>query len=206
MRRPYIRAIAFDLGGVVLQNRYEKPILRNAAKVLGTSPARLRTLIRREVGPLERGDQDEVQFWRTICRRLKRTAPSSRMLKSLWSYRYKENLRFNRDVKRLVVSLGSRFPVIAISNTIPAHIRVNKTLGVFDLFDCVLLSAEIGLRKPDRGIFRRASHMTGTPAANMLFIDDDERWVRAARHSGLHAVRFTSARDLRKRLRKHRVL
>jgi HAD superfamily hydrolase (TIGR01509 family) len=205
MRRSEIRAIAFDLGGVVVRNRYEKPILRNAAKVLGTSPRKLRTIIRMEVGPLERGDKDDLQFWSVICRRLDRPVPSSRVLKSLWSHQYERNLHFNEAVRKLVLSLKRQYPVIAISNTIPVHMSVNRRRGVFDLFDSALLSAEIGMRKPDREIFECASHTVKVPARNILFIDDDERWVRAARRCGLCAVRFTSVRGLKKQLKRYHV-
>ncbi|HUI10838.1 MAG TPA: HAD family phosphatase [Bacteroidota bacterium] len=204
--RPAIRAVAFDLGGVLVRNRYEMPILRNAAKALGTTPAALHAIMRRELGPLERGKQNEVEFWRLICRRLNRPVPPPRVLRSLWSYRYRRNVHLNNGVKRLVLALKRAYPVIAISNTIPAHIRVNRALGVYDLFDDVLLSSEIGLRKPDREIFRRGLRLTGSSARNTLFIDDDMRWVRAARRSGLCAIQFTSVRELKKRLKQYRLV
>jgi putative hydrolase of the HAD superfamily len=61
------------------------------------------------------------------------------------------------------------------------------------LFDAVVISCEVGLRKPDERIFRHALDLLGLDAAECVFIDDMEHNVRAAEALGLRAVHHTGA-------------
>lgn len=66
-------------------------------------------------------------------------------------------------------------------NTYP-RARINA------LLDPVVISAEVGLRKPDPAIFELALDRVGVPADRVLFIDDAEPNVLGARASGLQAL------------------
>lgn len=60
---------------------------------------------------------------------------------------------------------------------------------VDDLFDVVVDSSELGVRKPDPRIFERALALLGDcPADEAVFLDDYPGNVEAARRIGLHAV------------------
>jgi putative hydrolase of the HAD superfamily len=53
------------------------------------------------------------------------------------------------------------------------------------LFDAVVISAEVGMRKPEEGIFRYAAGTLGLEPAECVFIDDIEANVAAAVTAGL---------------------
>jgi FMN phosphatase YigB (HAD superfamily) len=72
--------------------------------------------------------------------------------------------------------------------------------------DAVVASCEIGVRKPDRGFFAELITVTGEPADRILFVDDRQQNVVAARNVGLRAHRFASADELRDRLRSEGVV
>jgi putative hydrolase of the HAD superfamily len=57
-----------------------------------------------------------------------------------------------------------------------------------ELFDCVVISAEVGMRKPDERIFRHAVERLGLPPQECVFIDDIEHNVRAAEALGMVGV------------------
>ncbi len=61
------------------------------------------------------------------------------------------------------------------------------------VFDEVVISCEVGLRKPDERIFRHTLDLLGSQAAECVFIDDIDHNVRAAEALGLHGVHHTSA-------------
>ena len=61
-----------------------------------------------------------------------------------------------------------------------------------DLFDAVVISSEVGLRKPDERIFRHALGLLGLDAADCVFIDDIEHNVRAARALGIRGIHHTA--------------
>jgi putative hydrolase of the HAD superfamily len=56
------------------------------------------------------------------------------------------------------------------------------------LFDAVVISAEVRLRKPDPAIFHHALELLGLPAEECAFIDDIEHNVRAAEELGITGV------------------
>lgn len=61
-----------------------------------------------------------------------------------------------------------------------------------DLFDAVVISSEVGLRKPDERIFRHALALLGLDAADCVFIDDIEHNVHAAEALGIRGIHHTA--------------
>jgi putative hydrolase of the HAD superfamily len=69
-----------------------------------------------------------------------------------------------------------------------------------DLFDVHALSFEIGAMKPSPDIFRTATELAGVPAEEILFTDDLEQNVQAARNAGWQAVTFATVEQLSREL------
>jgi putative hydrolase of the HAD superfamily len=67
-------------------------------------------------------------------------------------------------------------------------------LGVYErerfpeLFDAVVISGEVGLRKPDPAIYRLAAARLGLPAARLVFVDDLPGNLKPARALGMLTV------------------
>ena len=62
-----------------------------------------------------------------------------------------------------------------------------------EVFDAVVISSEVGLRKPDPAIYRHALDLLGLPPEECAFIDDIEHNVRAAESLGIVGVHHTDA-------------
>ncbi len=69
-------------------------------------------------------------------------------------------------------------------------------LGLADEFDGVLDASASGAGKPRREFFAAACDAASTPAAQCLFVDDEDRNVRGARAAGLSAYRWNGPADL----------
>lgn len=54
--------------------------------------------------------------------------------------------------------------------------------------DVLVISGEVGLRKPDPAIYALACERLGMPAGDIVFVDDMPRNVEAARDAGLQAI------------------
>ncbi len=67
-------------------------------------------------------------------------------------------------------------------------------------FDPMLFSCELGALKPSREAFDAAIERLGEPAERVLFIDDTQANVKAARALGMRAHRFTSVEGARAEL------
>jgi putative hydrolase of the HAD superfamily len=70
-----------------------------------------------------------------------------------------------------------------------------------DIFELVVDSAFVGMRKPDREIYDLTVKRLGVAAHECLFVDDLERNCDAARHAGMRAVRYVSAGQARADIR-----
>jgi putative hydrolase of the HAD superfamily len=83
-----------------------------------------------------------------------------------------------------------------ISNMVPTwdeHWR--RMLGGTNLFDHIVLSFEIGRRKPDHHIFEYAAQSAGIAAADCILVDDLGTNCDGARAAGWKAVKFTTTAE-----------
>ena len=64
-----------------------------------------------------------------------------------------------------------------------------------ELFDVVVISGEVGLRKPDPAIFQMTAERLGVPADRSLFVDDHPGHLKAAMEEGMHTVLHRSPAD-----------
>jgi epoxide hydrolase-like predicted phosphatase len=69
-----------------------------------------------------------------------------------------------------------------------------------DIFDVIVNSARVGLRKPDPQIYRLTLDRIGLAPAQCLFVDDKERNTLVAQTLGMEAIVFRSAADLLRKL------
>ncbi|NJC68174.1 HAD-IA family hydrolase [Planosporangium thailandense] len=67
--------------------------------------------------------------------------------------------------------------------------------GLTDHFDVIVNSSAIGIHKPAPEFFTRACLAIETPPERCLFVDDDDRDVRAARAARLSAYRYNGPQD-----------
>ena len=72
--------------------------------------------------------------------------------------------------------------------------------GWDDMFDVVVISGEVGMRKPEPQMFQHALDLIGLPPGECVFVDDHPANVRAAAQLGLVAVRHTGYQTTRQEL------
>jgi putative hydrolase of the HAD superfamily len=94
------------------------------------------------------------------------------------------------DVPGALASLRRRgAAIVVVSNWDVSLHEVLARLGLAPLLDGVLTSAEVGERKPDAGIFRRALLMAGAAPAEAIHVGDSvEEDVSGALAAGIEPV------------------
>lgn len=75
--------------------------------------------------------------------------------------------------------------------------RINK-FKLHDFFDAFVSSCEVGMRKPDPGIFNLALGIAQAKPEECLYFDDRAMLVEAARKAGIHAYHHESFEGTRK--------
>jgi len=97
----------------------------------------------------------------------------------------------------LLDALPQELTIAALSNTSATHWERIRSIGLAEKFDQVYLSHEIGHLKPDVEPFEIALLGLGTPADEVVFLDDSLDNVETALSMGLKARRVESATHAR---------
>lgn len=87
-------------------------------------------------------------------------------------------------------------------NEIVSFLKVKYQEAVFNKFQGVIVSAEVGITKPSSSIYKHLLKKYSLNAAECVFIDDNLQNVESARQVGMYGVHFTSAENCRKILEK----
>lgn len=108
----------------------------------------------------------------------------------------------NREVCELLPRLKPRHRLLLASNTNELHARHFRPLFAEALrhFDHLVLSFEVGARKPAAAFFEHCQRLAGCRPAECLFIDDLPANVAGARACGWHGIVYTGVEDLRRQL------
>jgi len=95
--------------------------------------------------------------------------------------------------------IKAKFRTGCITNNLPAN-AIGSTSGrslyiaeVMVLFDHVIESAKIGLRKPDPRIYRMMTEALSVDPANCVYLDDLGVNLKPAREMGMTTIKVTSA-------------
>jgi putative hydrolase of the HAD superfamily len=106
---------------------------------------------------------------------------------AFWSHLHPnpELFDFYRELRERGVALA-----ICTNNVREWEARWRAMLPIDELFDVVVDSAFVGVRKPDREIYELTLERLGRPASAAVFVDDIEANVEGARALGMEAVHF----------------
>lgn len=99
----------------------------------------------------------------------------------------------NVELAAYFAGLRPRYQTAIISNSFVGARRKEQERYQFgDLCDLIIYSYEEGTRKPERRIFELCCARLGVQPAEVVFLDDVEEAVAAARVLGIQAIRFES--------------
>jgi epoxide hydrolase-like predicted phosphatase len=193
-----IRAVIWDLGGVIV--RTEDPIPRTGlAQRFGLTREELEELVfHGEVS--DRATVGEIvaaQLWQSICENL-RVPPTQaeELQRGFWG-----GDQLDTALVDYIRALRPNYCTALLSNAWSDLRRfLTERWRIVDAFDEIIISAEVGLMKPDPSIFQLAVERLNVAPAEAVFIDDFALNVRAAQQAGLHAVRFRNPAQAREEL------
>jgi putative hydrolase of the HAD superfamily len=191
-----LRGLLVDYGGVLTNPLPE--FMADWVKADGIDPDRLAELMRRWLGPdsdrnpvhdLETGRISAPEFERLLAAELIEQTPAppgaadraAGMLTRMFSGMRVEAGML--DVVRTARSTGVRTGLLSNSWGLDY-----ERDGWDTLFDAVVISGEVGLRKPDPAIYALAAQRLGLSPEQIVFVDDLRPNVRAAAAAGMVGV------------------
>jgi len=105
----------------------------------------------------------------------------------------------NKEIHNLLKKFKQYYKLIMISNLNESHFLFLKDrLDIFGIFDKLLLSYEVGYRKPAPEIYQKAIDFAKTAPSRAFYIDDRKDLVEAASRLGIRSMVFDGEETLRK--------
>ena len=182
------QAVIFDFGGVLVRMVDDRPRLK-LAEQLGVPLSRLDDLVyfSDSAKKASKGEINVGQHWEAVGEVLGiQLEDMPGFLEQYWSAD-----DVNWKLLGFIKSLHPSYKVGLLSNAWDdlrqtMHERWNMDV----LFDDLVISAEVGMVKPDPRIFHFALERLGVQPKEAVFIDDTLVNVETARRQGLEAIQF----------------
>lgn len=193
-----IKAVFFDLGGVILRTEYQAPRQHLAEQfgmdyedidkiVFGTPSAARASL----------GEITEEQHWHQVTKMLKRPVNDYKRIEAEF---------FGGDVIDLTIlgflrSIKPKYKTGLISNAwsgLRAYIVREK---FDDAFHHMTISAEVGVTKPSAKIFEFALEQLQVKAKEAVFVDDVLDNIEACEKLGMKGIHFNNPESTLKQLK-----
>lgn len=200
-----IRAVFIDFGGVIMRTEDKGPRTRQAER-LGMTSRDLEKIIFESESSLRAstGEIPEDAHWQAVAEALGVSREEADKITAAFF----SGDRVDAILLEFLRSLRPERKVGLISNAW-SGLRALITRQEFDdVFDEMIISAEVGLVKPDPRIYRLALDKLGMLPEESVFLDDVLINVEAARSAGMQAIHFTqpekTLEELKQLLNNHR--
>ena len=193
-----IQAIYFDIGGVLVRTEDRTPRTRLAVRLGMTYEALEELVFGGESGCKgQLGEITAEQQWTYVCQQVNWPLTDWRNLEAEFFI----GDRLDIELVDTIRGLHARYKTGLISNAL-SNVRaaIKDKWRMADAFDTLIISAEVGLMKPDPRIFQIALQSLGVQPAEAVFVDDFPHNVEGARAVGMHAIQFRNPKQVRQDL------
>lgn len=182
-----VRAVYFDLGGVIVRTEYQAPRQRLAEqfgmdyddieKIVFGSPSAARASV---------GEIPEEEHWQNVMKTLKLPASEAQRVKS----EFFGGDVIDRPLLDFLRSLKPKYKVGAISNAWSGLRQYMEKEKFADVFDTIIISAEVGVAKPAPEIYHKALKQLDVSPPEAVFVDDVLENIEACEKIGMRGIQF----------------
>ncbi len=182
-----IRAVFFDFGGVLMRTEFQAPRQHLGERfrldyddidkiVFGSESARRASV----------GEITEDAHWMEVLKRLKRPVSE---IKSFSNEFFGGDI-IDRNLVEYIRSLRGKFHTGLISNAWSGLREFMAKEKIIDIFDTVIISAEVGVVKPEAKIYELALEQAKVRAKEAVFVDDMKANIEACEKIGMKGILF----------------
>jgi epoxide hydrolase-like predicted phosphatase len=187
----FVRAVIFDLGGVLVRTE-DRTLRTQLAERLGLTYNELSALIfdSPSAHQATKGEITAAEHWEAIQEAL--SVPQDEIIKvkqGFWG-----GDRLDENLVNYLRDLRPQYKTALLSNAWDdLRQMLEGEWKIDDAFDEIIISAEVGLAKPDPRIYQRVIADLDVVPAEAVFVDDFPENVAGASLQGLHAIHFNDS-------------
>ena len=196
---PDIRAIFWDLGGVLLTNAWDRAQRERALEKFQLDPVEFGDRHEMVVSSFERGKITLDEYLdRTV---FYRTRPFSRDAFKQFMFSLSQPDDNALELARRLAQ-SCKYLMSTINNeSMELNLYRIEKFGLRDIFSVFVSSCFVGLRKPETGIYRLALEITQRKPEQCVFIDDRPLNLESAKQLGMNTIEMDSVEQLRSALK-----
>lgn len=187
-----IRAVFFDLGGVIVRTEYQSPRERLAERLGMEYDDLNRIVFDSETGyQASIGVITSLQHWEAVMKRLKRSNEEMAAIRD----EFFAGDVVDREILNFLRSLRGTYKTGLISNAwsdLRDYIVREK---MDDAFDHIIISAEVGVAKPEAKIYQIALEQAGVSPNEAVFVDDFYVNIEGCEKVGIKGIHFKDAQS-----------
>ena len=194
-----IRAVFFDLGGVIVRTEFQAPRQHLAERLGMEYEGLVRLVFESETSrQASLGLISEDEHWAAVIRRLHLPESQTQVVRDEF---------FAGDLTDIALldfmrGLRRKYKVGLISNAWSGLRPWIVRKKFEDAFDAMTISAEVGVMKPDARIFQIALEKLGVVPAEAVLLDDFMENIAGARAFGMQAIHFAQPEQALKELKR----
>lgn len=190
-----IEVILFDLGGVLVELSGVTTMMRWSR--LDEPEIWRRWLVSTAVRKFESGRSTADEFASTVVTEFELDTTPQAFMEAF--IQWPKGLYEGTD--ELLQHLANDYHLSCLSNTSYVHWqRLERETTLLTCLDSHFASFQIGLMKPDIEIYRHVISALARPADRILFFDDNQVNIDAARSSGMNALLAKGVGDVSRQL------
>jgi putative hydrolase of the HAD superfamily len=186
---PKFHTLSLDIGGVFFLSKTDNAFFERWAKQADLDVQRLKQLL--WFGPdIEQanigGISAETYFERTAVR----LNSDVEIVRAMVEEAFASEL--NDEFVTYIRQLKTQIRITALTNNWSFGRYLLNRHGILDLFEVIISSAEVGVKKPNAGIYQIMLDQLNVDANRVIFVDDTLENVETAQALGIRTVHFQS--------------
>jgi putative hydrolase of the HAD superfamily len=195
---PQISAIFWDVGGVLLTNAWDRAQRERTLEQFKLDDAEFHDRHEMVVSSFERGKITLEQYLqRTV---FYRPRPFSQEVFKEYIFSLSQPDPAALDLARALSESGKYLMSTINNESRELNAYRIQTFGLRAIFKLFVSSCNVGLRKPEEGIYRLALDITQKPPEECCFVDDRALNLECAGRLGMKTIEFGDAAQLRREL------
>lgn len=193
-----IKAIIFDWGGTCTKGRIKEVVIKNISQKFSISLKKADMAYEKWNIDYLLGKISGPEFWKNFSEMLGIECNFKKL-----NMIFLKSPKVNKNVLSLIKKLRRNYKTGLLSDSyreMAGYIVKKYRLG--ELFDAMVFSNDVGIKKPDKRIFDFALKRLHVDAGECIFIDDIKINTDSAKKYGFRSIRFKGSENLKSWLKK----
>lgn len=186
-----MKAVIFDIGKVVAHYHFKDVYARFADRIGVTSEAVFDYhKINRDA--LTLGTIQLDQFFKDLQKLTPHSSKTEEVIKQVWREVGLGLLEINQELLDWIDNNRNRYIIGTLTNLTYSRLMFDEEINLYSHFDFSILSCIEHLKKPDPAFYRLALKRAGVSPEDAVFVDDEEKYVAAAKEVGIKDLLYVN--------------